>query len=58
MGLEIAFHMLLTFDAADWNLDFLSVRIHCSTFARTDSQETLLTLDLELQSCNSVAAVR
>ena len=50
--------MLLTFDAADWNLDFLSVRILCSKFARTDSQETLLALDLELQSCNSVAAVK
>ena len=50
--------MLITFEAADLNLDFLSVRILCSTFARTDSQETLLALDLELQSCNSVAAVR
>ena len=50
--------MLITFEAADLNLDFLSVRILCSTFACTDSQETLLALDLELQSCNSVAAVR
>ena len=50
--------MLITFEAADLNLDFLSVRILCSTFARTDSQETLLVLDLELQSCNNVAAVR
>ena len=50
--------MLIIFEAADLNLDFLSVRILCSTFARTDSQETLLVLDLELQSCNNVAAVR
>ena len=46
-GLEIAFHMLRTFKVADLNLDFLSVRILCSTFARTDSQETLLALDLD-----------
>ena len=50
--------MLIIFEAADLNLDFLSVRILCSTFARTDSQETLLVLDLELQSCNNVAAVQ
>ena len=50
--------MLLIFEAADLNLDFLSVRMLCSTLARTDSQENLLALDLELQSCNNVAAVR
>ena len=50
--------MLITFEAANLNLDFLSVRILCSTFARTDSQETLLILVLELQICNSFAAVR
>ena len=54
----LPFHMLITFKAANLNLDFLSVRIPCSTFPRTDSQETLLILDLELQSYNSVAAVR
>ena len=54
----LAFHMLLTFEAADLYLDFLSVRIFCSTLARTDSQENLLALDLELQICNNVAAVR
>ena len=55
---KLAFHMLLTFEAADLYLDFLSVRIFCSTLARTDSQENLLALDLELQICNNVAAVR
>ena len=42
--------MLIAFEAADLNLDFLSVRIFCSTLARTDNQETLLILDLVLQS--------
>ena len=39
--------MLITFEAASLNLDFLSVRMLCSTLARTDSQETLLILVLD-----------
>ena len=41
--------MLIIFEAADLNLDFLSVRILCSTLARTDSQETLLIGNTDLE---------
>ena len=53
-----SFHILRILVAADLNLDFLSVKILCSMFARTDCQEKFLVLNLEIQSCDNVAAVR
>ena len=54
----LAFRMLWSSETATLNLDILSVRIFCSTFAWTDSQEKLLVQYMEIQSCDSVAAVR
>ena len=54
----LAFHMLWSLEAATSNLDFLNVKILCSTFARTDCQEKFLVQSLEIQSCDNVAAVR
>ena len=50
--------MPCSFEAATVYLDFPSVRIFCSTFARTDCQEKFLVQNLEIQSCDSVPAVR
>ena len=50
-------HMLWSFEAATVNLNFLSVKMLCSTFARTNCQEKFLLENLEIKSCDSVAAV-
>ena len=50
--------MLWSLEAATVNLDFLSVRIFCPTFSRTDCQDKFPVQYLEIQSCDSVAAVR
>ena len=49
--------MPCSLEAATVNLDFLSVRIFCTTFARTDCQEKFLVQYLDIQSCDSFAAV-
>ena len=54
----LALHMLWTLETLTVDLDFLSVKMLCSTFAQTYCLEKILVENLGIQSCDTVKAVR